>query len=235
MYKQDEQEVRVLKHAFPSRLFHWGLVLGFLPAALTGVLIWLKPGSADFGSLVMRIHIIGAFIFTLSGIVFTVTAFDRFVAFVRMIGTWSRHDLEWLKVGGGYLHKIFLGRDIAVPPMDKMNSGQKLMGLVMLFGGTALLVSGWILYAFIPLVPKAVIYWLDFGHLWGGLLMVGAVLSHMVLGIYNWGEFKAMFGDGTQSLAEVRHHNPLWVAGKLELTKSGEAYVAEPQPETDMP
>ena len=43
MSHQGESESRVLKHRLSSRLFHWGLVLGFIPAAITGFIIWLKP------------------------------------------------------------------------------------------------------------------------------------------------------------------------------------------------
>jgi formate dehydrogenase subunit gamma len=103
--------------------------------------------------------------------------------------------------------------------MDKVNSGQKMMGLMMLFGGIFLIITGWILYAFIPVAPKSFIYWADLGHLWIGIILGLSMFAHIGLGIYNWGEFKAMFGDGTQPLSEAEHHNPLWVANKIEPVK----------------
>jgi formate dehydrogenase subunit gamma len=211
-----EEHARVLKHRWPSRLFHWGLVIGFLPAAITGLIIWQKPGSEEFVNLAMRIHIVSAAILTISAFTFMFTGFDRIVAFFRLVLSWSRHDLEWLKIGGGYLHKILLGREVPVMPMDKLNSGQKLMGVIMLVGGAFLTASGWLLYSFIPFFPKLFVYWVEFGHLWIGLAMTACLVGHMFLGIYNQGEFKAMFGDGTQPLSEVKHHNPLWVAHKIE-------------------
>lgn len=200
---------RVLKHPLSSRLFHWGLILGFLPAALTGFIIWLKPGSENFVNLAMRLHIVGACIFTASAIFYTVFCPARVIAFVRRIFRFDRRDLDWMLVGGGYPQKMFFGKKIAVPPMGKLNSGQKSLGICMLCGGILLMVTGWLLYAFIPVAPKAVIYWADQIHLYIGLFLGVSLFAHIFLGIYNWGEFMAMFGDGTQPLEEAREHNPL--------------------------
>ena len=61
MTKYDDNAV-VLKHEVGTRLFHWGLILGFLPTAFTGIAIWLKPFSGDTMNTLMQIHIIGAWI-----------------------------------------------------------------------------------------------------------------------------------------------------------------------------
>lgn len=219
MSYQNQSEARVLKHGLSSRLFHWGLVLGFLPAAITGFIIWLKPGSEDFVNMAMRIHIIGATILTMVSILYSILATDRIVAFIRNISEWNRNDLKWMMVGGGYVHKIILKKEVLVPPMGKINSGQKLMGICMFHGGIFLLVSGWILYAFIPLAPKVLIYWIAFGHLWIGIFLGLCTLAHIILGIYNWADFKAMFTDGTMSIEQARHHNPSWVEHKIELVR----------------
>lgn len=216
MSHYDANGPRVLKHGLSSRLFHWGLILGFLPAALTGFVLWLKPGSEDFVNLSMRIHIIGAVILSLSIILYSIFSLDRVVAFIRLIFTWDDRDLGWMLVGGGYPQKMLLGKEVAVPPMDKMNSGQKIFGICLLLGSIFLMASGWILYAFIPVAPKAFIHWADMGHLVLGVFLGLFMFVHIFLGIYNWGEFKAMFGDGTQPLEEAEHHNPLWVAKKVE-------------------
>lgn len=214
---------RVLKHPLASRLFHWGLILGFLPAALTGFVIWLKPGGEDLVNLAMRIHIIGAAVFTLSAILYTVFCLDRVVAFVRRIFSFDDRDVGWMLIGGGYPQKMFLGKKIIVPPMGKMNSGQKSLGICLLIGGIILTVTGWLLYAFIPVAPKAFAYWADQLHLIIGLFLGLSLFMHIFLGIYNWGEFKAMFGDGTQPLAEAEDHNPVWVAEEIEPVKKAGA------------
>ncbi|SDF27790.1 cytochrome b/b6 domain-containing protein [Sporomusa acidovorans] len=219
MSHHDEHGPRVLKHPFISRLFHWGLILGFLPAALTGFFIWWKPFSDDLQNLIMQIHIIGASILTLSCIFYIIFALDRIVAFTRRIFTWDARDMAWMKICGGYPQKMLLGKTIPVPPMGKINSGQKQMGIMMLIGGIILIVTGWGLYAFLPVAPKAVMYWFDMFHLVIGIFLGLCLFAHIFLGVYNWGEFLCMFGDGTQPLHEAEHHNPVWVENEIEPVK----------------
>ena len=227
MGHQGEHESRVLKHCLSSRLFHWGLVLGFIPAAITGFIIWLKPGSEDFVNMAMKMHIIGATILTVAVISYSISSIDRIVVFIRSISQWGHNDFKWMMVGGGYAHKIILKKEIPVPPMGKINSGQKMMGILMFHGGIFLLFSGWILYSFIPLAPKEFIYWIDFGHLWIGVFLGLCTLAHIFLGIYNWEDFKAMFGDGTMPLSVAKHHNSLWVEHHIDPVKKDDKSASE--------
>ncbi|MBP2626567.1 MAG: formate-DH-gamm: formate dehydrogenase, gamma subunit [Firmicutes bacterium] len=223
MRHQEEHSPRVLKHPLISRLFHWGLILGFLPAAITGFFIWLKPFGEDLQNVIMQIHIVGACILTLSCICYTIFALDRIVIFIRRILTWDSQDIAWMKIGGGYPQKMLLGKTIPVPPTGKMNPGQKQMGIMMLFGGIFLIVTGWALYAFLPVAPKLVMYWFDMIHLAVGLILGVSVFGHIFMAIYNWGEFLCMFGDGTQLLSEAKHHNPVWVENEIILVKTDES------------
>jgi formate dehydrogenase subunit gamma len=210
------QGPRVLKHPLCSRLFHWSLILGFLPAAVTGFIIHLKPGGADLVNLAMKIHIAGAAILTAGCILYAAFCFDRVVAFVRRSFSWDDRDVGWMLVCGGYPQKMFLGKKIPVPPMGKVNSGQKIFGICLFLTGPILILTGWLLYAFIPVAPKAYVSIAWHIHLILGLFMGLFLGAHIFLGIYNWGEFKAMFGDGTQPLAECEDHNPVWVAQEIE-------------------
>lgn len=207
----------VLKHDFSTRLFHWGLILGFLPAALTGIVIWLKPGGEDFVNLAMRVHIVGAGILTISCVLFFLFRYDRVVAFWRRVFHWTADDVEWMKVSGGYPQKMFLGKTIPVPPMGKMNSGQKMLGILVFFGTIAIIVTGWALYAFLPMIPKQTAALFGSVHLYLGLFLTLAICcGHIVLSIYNWGECVCMFGDGTMKVSEAAHHNELWVKNEIE-------------------
>lgn len=213
----------VLKHGWKSRLYHWCLVLGFLPAALTGFILWLKPGGEAFVNLAMRVHIAGAALFTVSTLLYAVFCCDRVVAFLRRIFHWTADDFDWLKVSGGYPHEIFLRKKIEVPPMGKMNSGQKIFGICLFFGGIVLLATGWMLYLYLPMIPRGLAHTIGMAH-WAVGIFLGLFLfgGHIVLGLYNWNECVCMFGDGTMKVSEAAHHNPLWVAEEIE-PKEGDA------------
>ena len=214
MSNQDGE--RILKHPLKTRLFHWTLILGFLPAAITGFFIWLKPFSEDVMSLLMHIHIMGAWILSMGCLFYVVTSLDRIVSFLRVCFRFGKEDIEWFKVMGGYPQKIFLNKEVPVPPQDKINSGQKQFGLAYFFGGIAIILTGWILYAFIPVAPKWLVYWADMLHLTLGILLGLGLGVHIFLGVYNWPDFKAMIGDGTVPLDFAKHHTPLWVENDVE-------------------
>lgn len=211
------EEAVVLKHGFGTRLFHWGLVLGFLPAAFTGIGLWLRPFGAQGMHYVMLIHMISSWILSAACVYFFIFQYKRVIAFWREVLTWSKKDFVWMKVGGGYPQKMFLGRDIEVPPMKKMNPGQKMMGIVIFFGSIVMIGSGMLLYFAMPLLPREMAFQLDQLHLVLGLaLTMAVVFGHVVLGIYNWQEFVCMFGDGTMKVSEAMHHNELWVQECIE-------------------
>lgn len=210
----------VLKHALPTRLFHWCLVFGFIPAAITGVILFLRPFGADLMSLSMKIHIVGAWILMISCLLFFLFQPKRVVAFWREIFSWRSDDIEWMKKSGGYPQKIFLGKTVPVPPMRKMNSGQKLMGIFVFFGTLTLIATGVILYLALPLVPKEIAWHADKIHLAVGLFLTACVFfGHIPLGLYNIKECLCMFGDGTMKVEEAKHHNALWVEEDIVAVK----------------
>jgi formate dehydrogenase subunit gamma len=215
----DTQDV-VLKHTLPVRLFHWCLVLGFLPAGITGIVLFLRPFSLEGMHLAMQIHILGAGLLTLACLCFFIFQPGRVVSFWREIFSWTKNDIDWMKVSGGYPQKILFGKEIPVPPMRKINSGQKLMGIFVFFAGIVVILTGCILYVALPLVPKEIAWYTDKIHLIVGICLLVAVCGgHIPLGIYNWKEFICMFGDGTIKIKDIVKHNPLWIEQDIEKIK----------------
>lgn len=214
-------DARILKHDLSSRLFHWGLILGFLPAAFTGIIIWLKPGSEDFVNMAMKIHILGAGIMTISCVAFFIIRYDLIVVFWRRMFSWSADDIAWMKVGGGYPQQMFFGKTVPVPQMGKLNPGQKMLGIIVFFGMNVITLTGWILYLFLPMVPKQIALYTSEIHLYLGLFLTLAVLfGHIALALYNWEECVCMFGDGTIKVSQAAHHNQLWIDNEIEPVKS---------------
>lgn len=219
----------VLRHTLPVRLFHWSLVLGFLPAGFTGVMLFLRPFlqgyvpglfSAEIMHLMMQIHIVGAWILSIGCLLFFIFQPKRIAAFFHEIFDWTKRDIDWMKVSGGYPQKILFGKEIPVPPMGKINSGQKMMGVMVFFGGTIIILSGWVLYLALPLVPKEIAWYADKIHLVVGLGLLACVVGgHIPLGMYNWKEFVCMFTNGKMKVNDCTHHHPLWVENDIEKIK----------------
>jgi formate dehydrogenase subunit gamma len=207
----------VLRHSLAERLFHYGLIAGFLPTAVTGIIMWLRPFGAEGMHLAMQIHIVGAIVLTVSCSLFHIICYKKIVYFWRTITDWNKDDIGWLLVCGGYAHKFLKLPMPYVPLMGKMNSGQKLLGLMTFYGMFFIVLTGWLLYGFLPMIPKGVAVVLDYVHLYLGLFMtVGVCCGHITLALYNWNECVCMFGNGTMKVSEAKGHNALWVENEIE-------------------
>lgn len=215
-HKYSDDDV-VLRHSLFERLFHYGLIIGFLPTGFTGIVLWLRPFGDDAMHLAMQIHIICAVILTVSCGLFHIVCYKKIVYFWRTIVHWTKDDIGWLLVCGGYAHKMLNLPMPYVPPMGKMNSGQKMLGLLTFYGMFFILLSGWLLYAFLPMIPKQIAVYLDYIHLYLGLFMtLGVCFGHIPMAIYNWKECVCMFGNGMMKVNEAKQHNMLWVENELE-------------------
>ena len=125
---------RILHHSLPVRLFHWCLVLGFLPAGVTGVILFFRPFGEAAMHLSMQIHIVGAWILMIACTLFFLLCPGRVVAFWREAFHWTKQDIEWMKVGGGYPQKMIFLQEIAVRPRGTRNAGHKTRANIIFFG-----------------------------------------------------------------------------------------------------
>lgn len=208
---------RILHHSLSVRLFHWCLVLDFLPAGFTGAILFLRPFGPEAMNLAMQIHIVGAWVLMASCTLFFLFNSSRVASFWRETFHWTKDDIDWMKVGGGYPQKLICRHEIEVPPMGKINSGQKMMGIMVFFGGLIIILTGAVLYFALPMVPKEIAFYADRIHLVVGLgLFLCVAGGHIPLGIYNWPEFCSMFGDGTINARHAAHHHPLWTKHAIE-------------------
>src|SRR5512145_3182135 len=128
-------ETMILKHPWRVRIFHYLLIVSFLPLAVTGVILYFKALSDSEMNLVMQIHVAAGVVLSLDAAAFFLLAFDRVVLFVKRVFAFSMDDIRWFAVLGGYPQKLLMGKKIPVPPMGKYNSGQKLFGICVFIGG----------------------------------------------------------------------------------------------------
>ncbi len=127
----------------------------------------------------------------------------------------NRVDVDWLKRGGG-----IVGNDH--PPAYRFNAGQKMIYWIVVIGGAAVAVTGYLL-----MFP---FYGTDIGgmqlaqvtHGVVGVLYVAAMLAHIYIGTLGMeGAFEAM-GSGEVDLNWAKEHHSLWIEQELAKGRSAE-------------
>ena len=204
-------ENMILKHPLSVRIFHYLLIVSFLPLAVTGLILYFKPFPGESMNLTMQIHVLAGVLLTLDAVAFFLIGFERVVLFVKRVFTISVNDVKWFAVFGGYPQKFLLKKKVPVPPMGKYNSGQKLFGICVLIGGALLIGTGWILWAFPHNTPRETVALMGTLHTVFGILLTVFLPVHLFLGIYMFDDFKAMILHGRIPYDEAREQSPLWV------------------------
>ena len=117
----------------------------------------------------------------------------------------NRVDVEWIKRGGG-----MIGDDH--PPAERFNAGQKMIYWIVVLGGTAVAVSGYILM--FPFYGTT-IAGMQLGQIVHGivaLLFIAAILVHIYMGtLGEEGALESMW-EGTVDENWAKQHHALWVA-----------------------
>jgi len=205
----------ILKHPWSVRSFHYLLVLSFIPLAITGVVLFFKPFGGPTMNRYMQIHVVTGVILTLDAVAYFIIGFTRVIAFVKRSFSFSVNDIRWFSILGGYPQKFLLRKKVAVPPMGKYNSGQKLFGICVLIGGTILIATGWGLWGFPHILPHGMAALFGTLHLVFGWILILFLLVHIFLGIYMFDDFKAMFLHGKIPYEEAKEIAPIWVEREL--------------------
>jgi formate dehydrogenase subunit gamma len=113
-------------------------------------------------------------------------------------------DLDWFRRGGG-----MVGHDH--PPAYRFNGGQKLIYWIVVLGGGAMAVSGYVLI--FPFYGTSVATMQDAEMIHGviAMLFVAAMLGHIYIGTIGMeGAFEAM-GEGSVDLNWAKEHHSLWL------------------------
>ncbi|GAA4878784.1 cytochrome b/b6 domain-containing protein [Ferrimonas pelagia] len=205
----------ILKHPLSVRVFHYLLLLSFLPLAVTGLILFFKP-LADAGmQTTYDVHMAAGAMMALACVGFFLMAFDRVVLFVARAFTFDKRDIGWFKVLGGYPQKFLLRKKVPVPPMNKYNSGQKLFGICVIIGGTVLVFSGLVLWLIPHAAPRDTVWLLGQLHLFWGLLLTAFLPIHLFLAVYRWDDFKAMMGNGLVPYHDAAEFTPRFVEEEI--------------------
>ena len=116
----------------------------------------------------------------------------------------NRVDVEWLKEGGGIVgHRH--------PPAERVNAGQKMVYWVVVLGGAAIAISGYLLMFPFYLTNVAGMQTAQMSHAIIGMLFIAVMLAHIYIGTLGMeGAFEAM-GTGEVDLNWAKEHHSLWL------------------------
>jgi formate dehydrogenase subunit gamma len=189
-----------------ERFVHWITATCFIILAITGLNITFgRPlFVSTFGSEVFTTwsewakyaHNYLSFPFTI-GVV---------LIFLMWIGgnIPNKVDVEWFKRGGG-----IVGDDH--PPAYRFNGGQKAIYWIVVLGGVAVAITGYVLmFPFYGTTIDTMQY-AQMIHAVVAMLFVAAMLGHIYIGTIGMeGAFEAM-GEGTVDLNWAKEHHRLWL------------------------
>ncbi|MBP2640802.1 MAG: formate dehydrogenase, gamma subunit [Firmicutes bacterium] len=204
----------VLKHETPTRIFHWVNLIVFLLLLCSGLAIFspkLHFLAVIFGGLknAAAVHRYLGYAYIVVPLIYIVLNFGLFKRFLSTITHYTADDLQWLKVGGGYLQPFLKGE---VPPQDKYNAGQKMLGLMVIFFSCLLAASGLVMIYYQNVSP-ALVRWAYLLHSFSGIFLGCGVIVHGYLAAVNPSsskELKTMLGSGYIEEDFAKHHNSKW-------------------------
>ena len=135
----------------------------------------------------------------------------------------NKVDVEWLKRGGG-----IVGHDH--PPAERFNAGQKLIYWIVIIGGTAVAITGYLLMFPFYGTGIAGMQFAQSIHGIVSVLFVAAMLGHIYIGTIGMeGAFEGM-GSGTVDVNWAKQHHSLWLEEQKALNSEGMSRSAAATP-----
>lgn len=207
-----------------ERLVHWMTATCFILLAISGI-------NITFGKALL-LPLIGPEAFTAwsqwakyghnyLSFPFTIGVFLIFLMWIA----WNipnRVDVKWLEEGGGMVgHRH--------PPAYRFNAGQKMIYWIVVIGGGAVAVSGYLLMFPFYGTGIADMQIAQIIHGVVALLFIAVMLAHIYIGTIGMeGAFEGMW-DGTVDVNWAKEHHSLWAEKEI-----AEGHVRAPPPQGRM-
>ena len=208
----------IVRFTAAERFVHWMTATCFIILALSGLNITfgrplllplLGPEAfASWSQLAKYAHNYLSFPFTIG----------VFLIFLMWIGgnIPNKVDVEWAKRGGG-----IVGNDH--PPAYRFNGGQKMIYWIVVLGGTAAAITGYLLMFPFYATDVSGMQWAQIIHGTVAVLFVAAMLAHIYIGTIGMeGAFEAM-GEGTVDVNWAKQHHALWLQEEQARTGPNES------------
>ena len=217
MIKSGRSGRTVVRFTAFERFIHWMTATCFIILAITGLNITLgKPlllplmspeAFTSWSEAAKFAHNYLSFPFTLGVI----------VIFLMWIGgnIPNRVDWQWFKRGGG-----IIGDDH--PPAYRFNGGQKAVYWIVVLGGTAVAITGYLLMFPFYGTDVRSMQLAEGIHAFVAVLFIAAMLGHIYIGTIGMeGAFEAM-GEGTVDVNWAKEHHKLWLEEEMARTGPNE-------------
>ncbi len=209
---------RIVRFNGFERFVHWMTATCFIILALSGL-------NITFGKPLL-LPLIGPEAFTtwseLAKYAHNYLSFPFTIGVVLIFLMWiggnipNRVDVEWIKRGGGIVGH-------AQPPAYRFNAGQKMIYWIVVIGGGASAVTGYLLL--FPFYGTGIegMQIAQVVHAVVAMLFIAAMLGHIYIGTIGMeGAFEAM-GEGTVDVNWAREHHRLWLEDELARTGPNES------------
>jgi formate dehydrogenase subunit gamma len=205
-----------------ERFVHWMTAASFVVLAISGLNITfgkelLTPligpvTFADWSQWAKYAHNYLSFPFTLG----VILMFLMWIAWNFPTPT----DFRWIAQGGGIVGS-------GHPPARRFNAGQKVIYWVVVLGGGAAAITGYLLMFPFYATDIAGMQTAQMVHGIVGLLFIAIMLAHIYIGTIGMqGAFEAM-GRGTVDENWARQHHSLWLENEARKGRVGGAAPAE--------
>jgi formate dehydrogenase subunit gamma len=204
-----------------ERFVHWMTATCFIVLALSGLNITfgkelLTPligpeAFAGWAQWAKYAHNYLSFPFSIG----VVLMFLMWIAWNFPSGT----DVRWIKEGGGIVGK-------GHPPARRFNAGQKMIYWVVVLGGGAAAITGYLLMFPFYATDVADMQTAQMVHGIVGMLFIAIMLAHIYIGTIGMqGAFEAM-GKGEVDVNWARQHHSLWLDNEIRKGRAGGGSVA---------
>jgi len=212
----------VLRWPAFDRVLHWYTAVLFIVLAVTGLsLLWgrifidlfdsegFKAAFAAWAQVAKILHDYLALLFAVGLGVMLLKWFKH--------NLFEAHDKVWFRQAGGYL-------DGSHPPAGFCNGGEKVYYWVLVFGGAAIVISGFFLLFPNLGFERSTMQLANIVHGISALLVITAVVAHIYLGtLGSEGALEGMVSGEVDEGWAKQHHN-LWLE---EVKKQGGAPARE--------
>ena len=213
----------ILRYRKRPRIVHAMLASSFLVLLLTGLVILFPPLSGlAAGGTTRWLHRVGAVVFMAVPFVYLVV--DREGAKELMFDSfkYGRDDYRWLKRFWSYA----FGHTANMPKQGRLNAGQKLHHALVMVLSASIVVSGLLLWFFMPSLGQTGQAWVVVIHDLSMLALTLLLVGHL----YFTFVYKALSGmtRGYIDIDDARLEHAIWVEEvEKEVKASNGAEVAE--------